>query len=228
MNRRQKITLLIIGIILILLVLIGLTYAYFVTRINGSITESVDAKTLKLELVYGENDPTIKFGDNVLPGYSVSKEFSVTNKGSSVDYFSIKMENVVNTFIRREDIIYIIEKEGEEIKRGMLPNTESWLVYKEKIEIEETINYKITVEYLNKNEDQSEDMDKDVSFKVNIDSRIDNIFTNAKERTLIGAIARDNAISKTMTVIFLFYDKKITKLIVSLMIFFIIYYLLFI
>ena len=39
MNRKQKITISITGIILILLILIGLTYAYFLTTIKGNTNE---------------------------------------------------------------------------------------------------------------------------------------------------------------------------------------------
>ena len=60
--------------------------------------------------------------------------------------------------------------------------------------------YKLIIkyEYL-ADTDQSEDMGKSLSFKINIDSEIDNEFTNAEEGTLLNAIARDNAISETLT-----------------------------
>ena len=36
MNRRQKIIVSVTGIFIVLLILVGLTYAYFLTRINGN------------------------------------------------------------------------------------------------------------------------------------------------------------------------------------------------
>ena len=39
MNRRQKIIVSVTGIFLVLLIIVGLTYAYFLTQINGNTEE---------------------------------------------------------------------------------------------------------------------------------------------------------------------------------------------
>ena len=45
MNTRQKLTLGIAAIFMVTLTIVGVTYAYFVTRVSGDITESVNIKT---------------------------------------------------------------------------------------------------------------------------------------------------------------------------------------
>ena len=54
MNRRQKIIVSVTGIFIVLLALIGLTYAYFVTKVTGNTNDkSITVTTANLELEYG-------------------------------------------------------------------------------------------------------------------------------------------------------------------------------
>lgn len=53
MNKRQKITISIVGITIVLLALLGLTYAYFLTRIQGTTNDkSISVTIAELKLVY--------------------------------------------------------------------------------------------------------------------------------------------------------------------------------
>lgn len=82
MNTRQKLTLGIAAIFMVTLTIVGVTYAYFVTRVSGDITESVDIKTAtvgSVEYVPGNGtDDNVKL-ENVLPGTTLYKTFSVRN-----------------------------------------------------------------------------------------------------------------------------------------------------
>ena len=82
MNTRQKLTLGIAAIFMVTLTIVGVTYAYFVTRVSGDITESVDIKTAtvgSVEYVPGNGtDDNVKL-ENVLPGTVLYKTFSVRN-----------------------------------------------------------------------------------------------------------------------------------------------------
>lgn len=82
MNTRQKLTLGIAAIFMVTLTIVGVTYAYFVTRVSGDITESVDIKTAtvgSVEYVPGNGtDDNVKL-ENVLPGTTLYKTFSVKN-----------------------------------------------------------------------------------------------------------------------------------------------------
>ena len=60
MTKKNKIIVSITGIFLILLILVGLTYAYFLTRIQGNTnTKSISVTTADLELVYGDGNGEI-------------------------------------------------------------------------------------------------------------------------------------------------------------------------
>ena len=97
MNRKQKIIVSTTGIFLVLLILVGLTYAYFLTRINGNKNDkSISVSTAKLELTYGDNSAEILGKDLVLEPSDTeigTKTFTVTNNGNDTSYVVI-IENV--------------------------------------------------------------------------------------------------------------------------------------
>lgn len=82
MNTRQKLTLGIAAIFMVTLTIVGVTYAYFVTRVSGDTTQSVDIKTAtvgSVEYVPGNGtEDNVKL-ENVLPGITLYKTFSVKN-----------------------------------------------------------------------------------------------------------------------------------------------------
>ena len=74
MSKRQKIIVSITGIFLVLLILVGLTYAYFLTKITGNTnTKSISVSTANLVLEYGENTNVVQGIENAEPGYFVEK-----------------------------------------------------------------------------------------------------------------------------------------------------------
>ena len=98
MNRKQKIIVSITGIFIVLLALVGLTYAYFLTRITGNENDkSISVTTANLELVYGNDDGSI-IGDGELiePDTTFeTKTFTVTNNGNAtVDNYAVILEDV--------------------------------------------------------------------------------------------------------------------------------------
>ena len=111
MNTRQKLTLGIVAIFMVTLTIVGVTYAYFVTRVTGDENTPVDVKTATLgdvRYVPGNDGPideeTQKPTDivsltDVLPGQgTVYKKFAVTNENedaNALSYFSVITTNTV-------------------------------------------------------------------------------------------------------------------------------------
>jgi len=194
MNRRGKLIVSITGIFIILLALVGLTYAYFLTRIRGNENDkSISVTTANLELVYGDGNNLVTAG-NIEPGDPITpKTFRVTNNGNAtVEDFNIYLEDVRNGLSRKTDMIYTVtcenttvgaesskcedfevvenEKNGTEL---VFPSVVSVIAKDTLDPATETTNaeqhtYTITVTYKEMNVDQSEDMNKEVSAKVNI------------------------------------------------------------
>jgi hypothetical protein len=97
MNRRQKIIISVTGIFIVLLALVGLTYAYFLTQIKGNTNnKSISVTTANLRLVYGGDDGSI-IGDNEIiePDTTFApKTFTVTNTGNeTIDSYAVVIEN---------------------------------------------------------------------------------------------------------------------------------------
>ena len=97
MSKKARIIVSISGIVLVMLILVGLTFAYFLTRINGNTNDkSISVSTAKLELTYGDNSAEILGKDLVLEPSDTeigTKTFTVTNKGNNTSYVVV-IENV--------------------------------------------------------------------------------------------------------------------------------------
>ncbi len=89
MNTKQKLTLGIAAIFMVTLTIVGVTYAYFVTRVTGDTTDKeIEVKTATVgSVVYkpgnkvGEVDDTITL-EKVLPGKVFYKTFEVDNEST--------------------------------------------------------------------------------------------------------------------------------------------------
>ena len=193
MNRNQKIIVSITGIFLVLIILVGLTYAYFLTKITGNTnTKSISVTTANLVLEYGENTNVVQGISNAEPGYSVEKIFTATNKGNSTVTYGAALESIVNGLTRQEDLVYTLTctsylKEGFSLASNgtitgtvdgtcsgvrtekQFPSTSTMSVMTTNtIDTTHTHAYKLTVTYKEMGIDQSTDMNKTFSAKVNI------------------------------------------------------------
>ena len=175
MTKKQKIIVSTTGIFLVLLILVGLTYAYFLTRIKGNTNEkSISVSTANLILEYADIEDIVVGGENVEPGTTWTKKFSATNKGSKKVEYGVALENVLNTLERTKDLVYTlnctsslgtdcnkVETETEFPVIGTILITNN-------IEPEEVQSYELIVSYKEQNEDQSVDMNKKIYAKTNI------------------------------------------------------------
>jgi len=196
MNRRQKIIVSITGIFIVLLALVGLTYAYFLTRITGNENDkSISVTTANLQLVYADGNGILETG-NLEPSDDYitfldgdgneheSKIFTVTNNGNAiVEGYKVYLENVQNQFERKDDLVYTLTCKSyvdydEETKAisgectGV--NTETTFpsvitnIVSNDIAVGITHEYELKVKYKEMNVDQSVDMNKLLSAKINI------------------------------------------------------------
>ena len=195
MNRKQKIIVSTTGIFLVLLILVGLTYAYFLTRINGNKNDkSISVSTANLELVYADVNDTLISATNVEPGVSFTKMFSATNNGNKkIDEYGVALENVINTLTETKDLVYTISctqylKQGYSITKdgnnytvnGTTSGTCSGvsneqifptmgkILVTNSIEDDKVQVYTLVVTYKDTGTDQSIDMNKQFSAKANL------------------------------------------------------------
>ena len=176
MNKKQKIIVSVVGITIVLLTLLGLTYAYFLTRIQGNTNDkSISVTTANLELTYADGNGTIT-SNNIMPGTTLTdKEFTVTNNGNAtVDNYAVYLEELVNELTRPDDMVYRLtctsSKENKACK-GVNETTFpklAGIIVTNSIDVGEIQTYKLTVTYKEMNVDQSADMNKKVSARVQI------------------------------------------------------------
>ena len=210
MSRKQRIIVSITGIILVSLILIGLTYAYFLTKIKGnSNTKSISVTTANLLLEYADINDELISDSKVEPGKSWTKTFVATNKGNKTVTYGVALENVVNQLERKEDLVYTLECK-QYLKSGLnidttnktvtgtisgtcngvsaettFPSIGTILVQND-IADDKAQVYTLTITYKETNTDQSVDMNKTFSAKANI---VDpNTFSPYGEGTLASAI----------------------------------------
>ena len=182
MNRKQKIILYSVLIFLVILLLLGFTYGYFMTKIIGNDNEkSISVTSGTLELTYGENTSEILGDTKVEPGYSVTKTFSATNTGDRDVIYGAVLENIENSFTRQKDIVYTLTcksyKKGTTTISGTCDGKDETqfpatgdvsLMITNTIPVGITHSYELTITYKNLKIDQSIDMGNKFSARVNI------------------------------------------------------------
>ena len=176
MNRKQKIIVSITGIILVSLILIGLTYAYFLTKITGNTnSKSISVTTADLKLVYNDGSDGVIGGELIEPSDTVyQKIFTVKNEGNTNIEYGVYLIDVINQFVRKEDIKYTLDctTDGtitcnKVTNETTFPSGISQLVTNI-IEPNKTHTYTFTFTYKDTGTDQSIDMNKVLSAKIQI------------------------------------------------------------
>lgn len=182
---RKSIIISITSLLLVTLLLVGLTYAYYRTRIigNESPDPSISVQSKKMEITYADGNGMIS-ATNIAPGEDIKlknaqgeevdyKTFTVSNTGDSKVSYGVYLEEVLNEFSRYEDIKVTVTCSSNKQTscngyNENFPRLDSLLLMNT-LEENEVHTYQLSLEYINEeNIDQSEDMGKRLSGKVNI------------------------------------------------------------
>ena len=224
MSRKQRIIVSVTGIFLVLLILVGLTYAYFLTKIKGNTnSKSISVTTANLLLEYADVNDELITDSAVEPGKTWTKTFVATNKGNKTVTYGVALENVVNQFERKDDIVYTLDckqysKTGFSIDKTnktvtgtisgtcngvseetTFPSIGTILVQND-ITDDKAQVYTLVVTYKNVNENQNVDMNKTFSAKANIvDPNNFNPYVNAPLKDVIVASAKTAASTSDAT-----------------------------
>ena len=100
LNKKYQIGLLVIAIMLIIS---GVSYAYFAVVTNGASNPNiVTSGTMKITYTDG---PQITL-DNAIPGDSLTKTFTVKNTGTVDTQYDIYFSDLINTFADQSDLAY--------------------------------------------------------------------------------------------------------------------------
>ncbi len=179
---------LIIGIVAILIVSIGFSVAFWRANIEGEGSQMV-VNFDKLKIVFVDSVEIIRTEEQngrIRPGWNVSKTFTIKNEGSSIYFYNINLDNLINTFVTEGYLQYkITSTDGGYNMEEYSPIQKCEKACKQvlatniAIDPEITQTYTIYFRYINDIEvDQSVDMNKEFSGKLSIDGSTTKTFTN--------------------------------------------------
>lgn len=211
----------IVAIIIISLLLLGLTYGYFMTTIDGNKnSKSVEVVTGDSKVLYTDLSQD-NISEIIKPGFKTVKSFTVQNIGNVSATYSVYLVDVINSFSRTQDITYNLYKKVGTItdvtiatdlsetngwsrvnttENVTFPTAMSVIAPNEVIETSNQIyTYVLKVEYYNHpTENQNEDQGKTFGFKVNL--RAQDSETNPfSEGTLAYNILNNSMLNKNGT-----------------------------
>ena len=162
---------LIYGITIVLLTIIGVTLAYFITEIEGN-KKDVTINTGDLRVIFN-NGEKIE-GIDIEPGWSVTKTFSIENKSKTEYKYNIVIQDLVNTFVS-DNLVYKITSTNNGHNMTdyeVLPKSETAedtiLTYSTTISGKTTQEYTIEVKFKEEDRNQYEDMGKTITGKIYI------------------------------------------------------------
>ena len=196
---KDKMTLFVTGMFLLLIMTTGLSYAYFSASVKGNENAKdmvVEAGTLSL--VYTDG-PEIK-AQNIKPGWSTTKEVSVKNNGTLGAYYNVIWQSLTNEITNNEMVISAtcqrlnstgtVEGTCESISQAAISD----MTIAKRVSIESGITHKYTFTILFKetNADQNTNQGKKFNGVLGIEEyKAPNFATDSWE-TIIDAIKEGN------------------------------------
>ena len=152
-------------LMLIIMVSLGVSYSYFVSSSEGDSTK-VKVSSKEISIIFTD---TVELSDNdIRPGWSTSKSFSVENKSNDVFNYNIVIKNLINTFVTEGFLQYKITSDTgyNMTEYADVPKSaerkDVTLAYD--IDIESRVKHEYTIEFIYKSSeevDQSVDMGKE-------------------------------------------------------------------
>jgi len=196
---KDKMTLFVTGMFLLLIMTTGLSYAYFSASISGNENAKdmvVEAGTLSL--VYTDG-PEIK-AQNIKPGWSTTKEVSVKNNGTLGAYYNVIWQSLTNEVANNEMVISAtcqrlnasgtVEGTCEPISQSAISN----MTIAKKISIESGITHKYTFTILFKetNADQNTNQGKKFNGVLGIEEYVPTQFEKDDWATIVSNVKSGN------------------------------------
>ena len=184
MDRNQiSIILASVGIVFICLMMGVATYAYFTVDIRGE-GKPISINTLDDNVKVFFKETSNLSLVNAYTGDEIVKTFTVTNTSDYPVYYDIILKNVVNNFEEKEDLVYKIESDnGAYRTTSIVPSTDTKIASYVFLKKKEKHSYKLTITFLKKDSDQSNNMNKTFSSNIIVKSSEninvgDNIYSN--------------------------------------------------
>ena len=195
-RNKLSITLASIGIVLVSLLMIVSTYAYFTVDVEGEGKEIV-VETLNEDINIKFNDTSNVSIVNAYTGEEIIKTFTVENISNYSLYYDIKLDDVVNNFENKEDLVYKLESVNGGANRdvSVVPSENAYISSNIKLNKGGKHSYNFVITFLKTDKDQSIDMNKTFSSHISVEaSKNINIGQNIYENNSLGKYMVDNSL----------------------------------
>ena len=169
MKDKKIIILSIVGVLMLVSIVVATSYAYFTANVSGNKdTNNVVVTNGVMALEYKDGDEITL--DNAIPGSSVSKTFTVKNTGNVSTNYTIYFSELSNKFVDKTDLVYTLTSSdgGKSVAQTQVPSTNDAMVSNYAIDAGKTHTYTLTITFLNKDENQNDNMGVTFSTKVTI------------------------------------------------------------
>ena len=203
---KKKVIIPVIASIITVLILSGVSYAYYSAKIKENNPTETILKSNELNLIFtGTKEIT---ANNMIPGDSFTKTFTVENTSNRAVDYNIYMENIINEF--NEDLVYTLEDTtGSVIDETPLPVTnkdKSYLKTGISIEANTIKTYTLKITFKNTDEPQNDYQGKTFKGTLGIDTK--RINKEYRETLLNGT---DPVLSDNLIPVVLSDDGTVTK-----------------
>ena len=170
--KNKKLLIPVVASMITVLVLSGVSYAYYSAKIKENNKTETVIKSNELNLIFtGTNEIT---ANNMIPGDSFTKTFTVENTSNRTVDFNIYLQNITNEF--NEDLVYALNDDtGSVVGVTPLPVTnkdKSYLKTKLDIDSNTTKTYTLTVTFKNTEEPQNDYQGKTFKGTLGIDTEL--------------------------------------------------------
>lgn len=172
MHKKEKVIYIASSIILMILVIVGVTYAYFSANVIGGEDDTTMTITATngLLLIFTDGEDVVN-ADDIAPGWQATKTFNIKNPGNAAASYDLYFNDVINTFVNKNDLVYTITSTngGGTKTQTTLPSADEQVISGISIPANTTQVYTLTIKYLNTESNQIADVGKKFSFKIFIE-----------------------------------------------------------
>ena len=154
------------AVVILFCLMYSVSYAYFSVKVTNDFNggdqgnTNISSDTVKDIII---SDGAKVTSQNIIPGESVTSNFTVQNQNTGSICFGLVWTDVLNEFTRKQDLVFTLKEEnGKTLLENIeFPSTNNQTIIEGlSIPAKTTKKYILTVTYKNVNEDQTTDMNK--------------------------------------------------------------------
>ena len=197
---KKKIAIIASIVVAVILLIAGVSYAYYSATVKENNKTQTVIKTNELEIVYtGTEEINV---EGMVPGDSFTKKFTVENTSNIPVTYNIYLKGITNEF--NEDLVYTLkDKDGTVIKEEVLPSTntgKTYLITDIEIDYNEIKEYEMTIEFKYSDKDQNKLQGKNFIATLGVDTDPVKIVKVVNDKLELNKLNSGDTVTKTFTV----------------------------